>query len=41
METICGIEIKKANWSKNQCGQNLPTLPLTEKYMMWITTILM
>ena len=28
---------RKANCRKNQCGQNLPTLRLTEKPMMWIT----
>lgn len=30
---------KKVNSKRNQCGQNLPTLPLMEKHTTWIRTI--
>lgn len=30
---------KKMNSKRNQCGQNLPTLPLMEKHTTWIRTI--
>lgn len=40
-ENMCVMRLKKENWLKIQCGQNLPTLLLMEKIIMSIIIILM